>query len=156
MATYNQIIKTINDLAEAHKQINRWGNGSLNQILHSNTEEQDLYPVLFTVDRQHRSTDNSFLWNFSIFLLDRVYKERSNENEVKSDLIQIGWDIIALMEDPSFFGADGDSYYDRQQGFTMDVAPEIFQDRVTGVRLDFTIRQAYDFNKCVTPITGNI
>ncbi len=49
--TYNQIIKEFNDFADAHKQVQNFGNGDLWEITESNQLLDYNYPLLWVVDQ---------------------------------------------------------------------------------------------------------
>ena len=82
--TYNQIIKEFNDFADAHKQIQTFGNGDLWEIAERNQLLDFNYPLLWVADQPATMGDGTFTWNFQILTMDLVNKNEDNENDVRA------------------------------------------------------------------------
>jgi hypothetical protein len=96
--TYNQVIKQLNDFADAHKQIKSFGNGNLWEVVQHDQLSNFNYPLMWINDQSATMGNGDFTWNFQVLVMDIVRKDESNENEVKSDCVQILIDLIAYFE----------------------------------------------------------
>ena len=96
--SYNQVIKQLNDFATNHKQVKSFGNGDLWEVVQHDQLTNFNYPLLWVVDQAASMGDGDFTWNFQVIVMDIVRKDESNENEVKSDCVQILIDLVAYFE----------------------------------------------------------
>jgi hypothetical protein len=155
LVTYNQIIQRINEAANQHLQIASFGEGDPSQFLEVDSDEAVKYPILWVVDRPHTVQGKSMFFNLTLIFGDRVKKDRSNERDVVSDCIQYATDFIAVLNDLSFVGESNVAYLDKEQNLTITPFTEDRADRISGVQMDIRISQAYEWNRCFVPTSGN-
>ena len=153
--TYNQIIKEFNDFADAHKQVQNFGNGDLWEITESNQLLDYNYPLLWVVDQPANLGDGVFTWNFNIITMDLVNKDESNENDVKSDMIQVLLDLIAYLEQKTNTTNNNVNWLQvqliRSGNFTSFT--ERFEDELTGWGMSIGLKIPFNYDKCNLPIT---
>jgi hypothetical protein len=87
--------------------------------------------------------------NLSLYLMDKVTRNESNENEVLSDQLEIGRDILALLEDVA-----DDSDWALVRGSSIDFFTEAFDDEVAGVKIDLSIKVPNIYDSCQVPTNG--
>ena len=124
-ATRKQInFKTIaNDfqrLTAAHKQLNSFGLGDINQLSYwtqfrdnvENTEYQSpYYPLLYVVPSTIENQLQYKTWNFNIMIADILERDLDNQVDISSDTLQILQDVISQFR-LSVSEIQGD-YYDK-------------------------------------------
>jgi len=146
--TYNQIIKRIQTIVLAHKQIRNFYQGLVQDFL---TEKTARYASCFLQDTTsvislsgHQAT-----FGFRIFFLDLVHvsqDSKENEQDVQSDMISIALDVFAQMN----FGSLNDwSISDANNIVT--VTQEYDNDMLAGCYVDFSVGVPYDQNVCQIP-----
>lgn len=151
--TYNQIIKEFNDFADAHKQVQNFGNGDLWEITESNQLLDYNYPLLWVVDQPATLGDGVFTWNFNIITMDLVNKDESNENDVKSDMIQVLLDLIAYLEQKTNTTNNNVNWLQvqliRSGNFTSFT--ERFEDELTGWGMSIGLKIPFNYDNCNIP-----
>jgi hypothetical protein len=151
--TYNQIIKEFNDFADAHKQIQNFGNGDLWEITERNQLLDYNYPLLWVVDQPANLGDGVFTWNFNIITMDLVNKDESNENDVKSDMIQVLLDLIAYLEQKTNTTDNNVNWLQVQliRTGTFTSFTERFEDELTGWGMSIGLRIPFNYDSCNIP-----
>jgi len=157
MQTYNQIIKLNRQFAEAHYQIKTFGNGDAYNIVLHDKQDWFTYPLMWMEDLQQGFNDNEFTYNFRVYFVAQVAQlreeetdlENSNENEVKSDMIQCAQDLLS-------FWAKDTTYpeLDLIKTGSIQTFTDKFSDRVTGCSVDLKLKQGFRYNKCAIPMSG--
>ena len=94
MITLNQVIKNLNNIANAHYQINSFGNGSVVEFATSGITN---YPAMWVDYEPSQIQGNAYLHVLKIYIMDRLIKGKRNEQELYSDIQQICLDIIAQL-----------------------------------------------------------
>lgn len=147
MVTYNQIIKFFRDFAEAHGQVNEFGNGDLWELIERNKVkgEDFTYPRLFLIDLPFTYNGTVEVMNFSAYIVDQVKKDEGNEDEVKSDMLGILRDLIAELKHQQDFD------FNIVETFTATSFTEEFNDELTGWKLDIGLRVPFNRNACIIP-----
>ncbi len=153
--TYNQIIKEFNDFADAHKQIQNFGNGDLWEIAERNQLLDFNYPLLWVADQPATMGDATFTWNFQILTMDLVNKDEDNENDVKSDMIQVLLDLLAYLEQKFNTTTNNVDWTKIQLVRSGNITSftERFEDDVTGWGMSLGLRIPFNYDKCDIPIT---
>ena len=95
--TLNQIVKEITKLGNDHEQINFVYFGDVWERL-SNGEVS--YPAMFFTLTGATVQAKEINYNFSLYFMDRMLMEETNETEVLSDMTLVGQDIIAQFRYP--------------------------------------------------------
>lgn len=140
--TYNQIVDAFEDIATAHRQVNTFGIGDVWEVATSGTVN---YPMVWAVPQDGELSNKVYNSNWTLIFMDLVHKDEHDENEVMSDMEQVALDFIAQLLNPEYafdFKADGITF----KRFT-----ERFDDEVTGVAIDITIRVPFIFDRCAIP-----
>ena len=151
--TYNQIIKEFNDFADAHKQIENFGNGDLWEIAEHNQLLDFNYPLLWIADQPATLGNGVFQWNFQVITMDLVNKDEDNENDVKSDMIQVLLDLIAYLEQKTNTTSNNVNWLQvqliRSGNFTSFT--ERFEDELTGWGMTIGLKIPFNYDSCNIP-----
>ena len=97
--TLNQIVKQITAFGNNHEQIKFVYFGDVWERL-SNGEVT--YPAMFFTLNDAQILAKQIQYNFSIYVMDRMLMEETNETEVLSDMTLIGQDLVAELRDPIY------------------------------------------------------
>lgn len=144
--TINQLVKSIKELAEGHRQIETVHYGSLLEIF---GKADIMYPV-FAMDLiGTQISRNQMSVSMNFFFLDRILPERTNELEVFSDQLQIAGDIIAQLRSQSFDFSIQDNI---RANFVTDTTP----DMLAGVSITISIDIDYLASRCDVPSTYEV
>ena len=148
MQTVNQILSQFLDIASAHRQINSFGFGEIQDYATSGTTN---YPAMWVdigdcsiggnEDEQSLYTQQSY----TIWIIDRLQKGKGNLEDVFSDTQQIVLDVIAQLNK---------SGYD----FVVDIGNQLtpifdkfHDDELAGFSFNLVIKQNYDRDRCAIP-----
>jgi hypothetical protein len=144
MLTLNQLVKKIQDIGEAHKQIKTTYNGSVFDFLSKGSD--NIYPA-FVYDVSQGNINGTVLTiDFLLFFFDRVLPEQYNETEVLSDQVLICTDIIAQLRYQLFdFFLTGNNNIQ----FFREETPDL----LAGVRATVSFEIPYDADRCAVPTT---
>ena len=142
--TLNQIVKQITEFGNTHEQIKFVYFGDVWERL-SNGEVT--YPAMFfsLVDAQILA--KQIQYNFSIYVMDRMLMEETNETEVLSDMTLIGQDMVAELRDPIYNWIASDN-------MTLSFYTESDPDYLAGVKIDFTLTLSSLNDTCQIPTNG--
>ena len=145
MQTLNKAVKSLNDIATNHLQINSFTYGEVENIATSGTI---IYPLMFVAPLPAQSVGNVLKMSFTIAVMDLTHKGNDTSiQEVESDVLLIMTDIIALLQDADYeFNLDTTNI--RLQQFR-----EKFADEVTGWQMDITINIPFGTDRCAVPTT---
>jgi hypothetical protein len=148
--TLKQVIKRLEGIAQAHRQINTVFVGDFDEFL-SNGEI--IYPACFielaeqaTISKVDRQTTYSFTIHF-FDLLDLSVDTNANEFEAKSDLSSIAQDYMALLNYSDY------TDWDISESNQMKVAKYQLADVTVGVSVTCNISTRYNSNRCQVPAT---
>lgn len=151
MITYNEIIKLLNDFYTSHYQVNSFENGDLWEAIESKTFDDALYPLAFLVDAGANTTKGKLGLTFDLLCMDLVDKGEANENEVKSDTLQILTDTVSYLKQLN----DGKWYTlvvedsNNLSSFTQKMS-----DELTGWKITITLTQPFNYDACSIPYAG--
>jgi len=148
MATYNQIISQLNQIANNHQLINTFGEGDIWEI---STSGDIMYPLMWvtTENAQISKATKSKILNFSIYFMDVVKNGEINEREVLSDQLSIAEDVLAQLNHPNYEWSFADNTS------TLEDFTERFTDSVAGWKATISLKLPYSSNRCVMPYEGN-
>lgn len=139
--TLNQLVQKITEIGNNHEQIKFVYFGDVWERL-SNGEVT--YPSMFFTLTNAQFLFKQIQYNFSIYLMDRMLSEETNETEVLSDMTLVGEDIIALLRNPGNAWTMSDnaliSYY-----------TESDPDYLAGIKIDITLTLPSINNRCQVP-----
>jgi hypothetical protein len=142
--TLNQIVKQITSIGDNHEQIKFVYFGDVWERL-SNGEVT--YPAMFFTLVDAQILAKQIQYNFSIYVMDRMLMEETNETEVLSDMTLIGQDIVAKLRDP---------YYNWIANDNMSISfyTESDPDYLAGVKIDFSLTLSSLNDTCQIPTNG--
>jgi len=148
--TLNQVVKRIQNLASAHKQINDNRVGPAAEWLANGDVK---YPALFidwsngNISKDSKNVKINFEFWFCD-LCNVSVRSRENELEVQSDLTSIATDFKSMLDYTGF-----DESWDVSEGSGIEYFEEIFEDLVIAVKMTVGIELPYDSNRCDIPTT---
>jgi len=147
--TLRQVIKRIEEISLAHKQIRSFFyNVNLVEWLN---EKEAKYPAVFLQDNGGiiSTVGNATTIDFKLFVMDLVNVSEDtkiNELDVVSDMLSVVQDLIAQF---NHFGNDW--YFSTDNAIQPVVEGD--NDMHAGIVLDFSIRLSYTQNVCAIPTT---
>lgn len=146
MITRNTLYKFFQDFATNHRQIFGFGYGDLWEIA---TLERE-YLLMWVVPIQSQAVDNEVVYNYTIYVGDRVLNGRGNAVEVESDTFQICQDLLATIDQQS---NTFDWELDRS---SVNLTPfrEDGKDNIDGWLMDISIKANFTYDECAVPTTG--
>lgn len=147
--TFNNIIDLFKTFVENHYQLQRFGNGEIADIEELISKEQS-FPILWSnlIDITYPS-ENLKSFRFNILIFDILKNDKSNEQEIWSDSVQIAEDFIRYLK------WNASNYYDVIDNSTINIFTERFSDFVGGCNLNITIQTDSNLqNDCGIPMDG--
>jgi hypothetical protein len=92
---YNNTIDTLKQLGANHYQIKTVSSGDIYEI---DLEKNTMYPLMHINPINAIAGTHEMTLNFQIFIMDLVFPDQSNEQEVLSDCLQICNDLIGTFK----------------------------------------------------------
>lgn len=142
--TLNQIVKQITTFANNHEQIKFVYFGDVWERV-SNGEVT--YPAMFFSLTDAQILAKQIQYNFSIYVMDRMLMEETNETEVLSDMTLIGQDMVASLRSPEYNWTASDN-------MPMTFYTESDPDYLAGVKIDFSLTLSSLNDTCQIPTNG--
>lgn len=142
--TLNQIVKQITTFGNNHEQIKFVYFGDVWERL-SNGEVT--YPAMFFSLIDAQILAKQIQYNFSIYVMDRMLMEETNETEVLSDMTLIGQDIVAKLRSPEYNWTTNDN-------MSLSFYTESDPDYLAGVKIDFSLTLSSLNDTCQIPSNG--
>lgn len=139
--TITQVKTILNDLANAHFQINDFGWGDVWEIGES---ESITYPLMYCTMQNSNISGKTFNFNISIIFADLVYADEKNEDQVIADQMLICQDIIAQLRSDRWDFVLG-------QNVNITFFTERLSDLVAGVQAQITLALPYVADRCAVP-----
>ena len=140
--TLNQIVNELKEIANQHLQINSFSAGTLDDFA---TSGDTRYPAMWVTYENAAIGEKTEAYSFTLFIVDRVKKDRSNLIEVHSDCKSILNDIKAQLNAPGYG-------WSLTQDWNYQALFEPFmEDEVAGWFADITITQAFSNDTCQIP-----
>jgi len=140
--TLNQIINELKEIANQHLQINSFNAGTLDDFA---TSGDTRYPAMWVSYENAAISSRTESYSFSIWIVDRVKKDRSNLIEVHSDCKSILNDIKAQVMNPGYGWVVG------QDWNYQAIFEPFMEDEVAGWLADITITQPFSNDTCQIP-----
>lgn len=144
MATLNTIIDAFDTFCSDHLQINTFYSDQTWNFQTAN----NIYPAVILIPSPSSIADGMITYVFTLFVIDRLNKDRSNLNDVLSDTSLIMADIV------SEFNDNYDTYdFQLSEGDVgMEPLFEVFDDVVAGwVSSSLSIETRFSRNDCIIP-----
>ncbi len=145
MFSLNQFISLLNSLASAHEQIKTFGEGDVWEI---GASEAVQYPLMWAVPQPSSTAQKLLNMKFSIIFADILDTDKSNEQDVLSDTMQMALDILAQLNDPDY--ADN---FILDPNASLTPFTEKFDDDVAGWKADINIKINFLSDRCAVPST---
>jgi hypothetical protein len=147
--TLNQIVKELTTIGNAHEQINFVYFGDVWERL-SNGEVT--YPAMFFTLTGANVGAKEIAYSFSLYFMDRMLMEETNETEVLSDMTQVAGDIVAQLRYPKDYSI---VTWTLNQNLPVTFYTESDPDLLAGVKLDATLAVPFINNRCQVPSNYN-
>lgn len=144
--TLKQVVARIGALATSHKQINHFYIGNFDEFLDG---PDVVYPACFaeldktgTISLTDRLCKYSFTFHF-FDLMDIANNALANEFEVKSDMLSVAMDFLAML---NYFGFQHSWVIG--EDYAMNIRDYQLQDLTAGVSVQVEIGVRFDADKC--------
>ena len=142
--TLNQIVKQITAFGNNHEQIKFVYFGDVWERL-SNGEVT--YPAMFFNLNDAQILAKQIQYNFSIYVMDRMLMEETNETEVLSDMTLVGQDMVASLRDHIYEWIVSDN-------MSVTFFTESHPDYLAGLKIDFSLTLSPLNDTCQIPTNG--
>lgn len=143
--TLNQIVKELTTIGNDHEQINYVYFGDVWERL-SNGEVT--YPAMFFTLTGANYGAKEIAFSFSLYFMDRMLMEETNETEVLSDMTQVAGDVVAQLRYPEDYSI---VTWTLSQNLPVTFYTESDPDLLAGVKLDATLTVPFINNRCQVP-----
>lgn len=143
--TLNQIVKELTTIGNDHEQINFVYFGDVWERL-SNGEVT--YPAMFFTLTGANVAAKEIGYQFSLYFMDRMLSEETNETEVLSDMTQVAGDIVAQLRFPTDYQ---NVTWTLNQNLPLTFYTESDPDYLAGVKLDINLTVPFINNRCEVP-----
>lgn len=141
--TLNQLVAQITELGNNHQIIETTYYGPAMLKL----AEADVTYPMFTFDTTGGNIDGaSLVLSFSMFFFDRLTADRSNEQDVHSDMLQVAQDVIAQLRWP---GWD----FVLRPNIAVNLFTDSTPEMLAGVNISATFELPYVSDRCSVPST---
>jgi hypothetical protein len=139
--TLNGLLKLIKDTAENHAQVHNYHFGDVWEYLQQGKVNH--CSVLCTLNNVRFSVSQA-VCTFSIYVMDWVANDESNEQEVLSDTLSIIRDIYAELRNDSLA-------IDVDEAPSLTPFVEAFEDFLAGFKMDIDIAFDMELDRCAVP-----
>lgn len=143
MKSLNQVVKSLNDIADNHQQINHFFFGEEFDFDTSGTVNASAMIVVLQPSSLQGST---LTYSFKVYVGDLVHKDLSNKTDVLSDTMLIALDIIYELQDPDYDGVV-------DTNITLNDFEDSFDCELYGHWFDLKIKYSNPFDRCAIPQT---
>ena len=143
--TLNQIVKELTKIGNDHEQINYVYFGDVWERI-SNGEIT--YPAMFMTLTGASFGAKDIGYSFSLYFMDRMLMEETNETEVLSDMTQVAGDIVAQLRYPEDYSI---VTWTLNQNLPITFYTESDPDLLAGVKLDITLTLPFINDRCQVP-----
>lgn len=144
MKTINQFLKVLNDIADNHLQIGSFGDGLFSETEANGAKAGGLMWAVVTGSRRVSKTVRAV--NMTLLFMDLTFPDESNLREVQSDQELIAYDIITLLDSPTY---EDDFRINISSSMTPFI--ERFDNAWTGWALDISIETSFLRDQCAVP-----
>jgi PKD repeat protein len=146
--TYNQALRVLEDIADAHLQVRQFGKGSPADI-----PEGVSYPLMWAVYDPVKLSlaTKSDKVSFKILFADLLHEDKSNEAEILSDQKQTALDVVAQLQLPFY----QDKFELEDDVVLEPIVESLTTDSVAGWLMNITLRVDYLSDACQVPSTLN-
>jgi len=150
---YNNTIDTLKKLGANHYQIKTVSSGDIYEI---DLEKNTMYPLMHINPVNAIAGTHEMTLNFQIFIMDLVFPDQSNEQEVLSDCLQICNDLIGTFKNGESLllsnqGVNAIPKYFTDGDISLEPFTERFDSSVTGWVFTLPIIIENEYNTCIAP-----
>lgn len=145
MLTIKQAVRALENIADAHRQINDFVFGEPPEYGES---DQIIYPFCGAFIARQRTERGVLFREWTLYVGDLITSDKSNETEVMSDCERIILGVFSQFK----------NYLENNQATLLpEAALETFRgewdDNLTGFQLTFTTKQSFPADPCKEPST---
>lgn len=145
--TLNQVLKRIETIALAHKQVRTFRKGLLGDFFADKTSK---YPAICVQDfgGNINLSGHATTLNYKLFFVDLVHVSegtKDNEQDVQSDMVSIAMDVLAQINNGNY------SDWIVSPSNNLELFVENENDMVAGCVIDISVRIMYEQNLCQIP-----
>ena len=156
--TYSNVLNTLTCIGELHKQIQATSTGDIWDI---DLEKNTKFPLYHINPTNVEVSMSQQTFNFQIFVMDIVEPDKSNEQEVLSETLQITTDIIALLKHGELLHTASlthgeEARYYVEDDFTCEPFTERFDNTLTGWVVDLPVIIESVLDSCDIPINQSV
>jgi len=149
---YNNTIDTLKQLGANHYQIQTVESGDIYEM---DLEKNTMFPLMFVNPINAIAGTHEMTLNFQVFIMDLVFPDQSNEQEVLSDCLQICNDLIGTFKNGESLllsnqGVNAIPKYFTEGDITIEPFTERFDNSVTGWVFTLPIIEN-NYNTCIAP-----
>lgn len=141
MQTLNQVIKSLNDIADNHQQINHFFFGEEWDFATSGVVNT---PAMIAVLQPTVLNNTSLTYDFKIYIGDLVNKGLNNKQDVLSDTLLIALDVVYELQDPDYEGIV-------ETNITFNDFEDSFDCELYGQWFNLKIKYSNPFDRCSIP-----
>lgn len=151
MLTLNQHITLFSAFASDHMVIKSFDFGKLPDWGVSNKQDGEdlIYPAMFVMPISSGISGSELVRKYTVYFCERERKGADNENDGWSDCERLWFDFIAYM---------AKSLNDQPVAIDKSLTAEPFRewdvDYLVAYVGDFSLRESFDYNDCVIPLTS--
>lgn len=156
MLSLNQITKLLSNFANAHRMVNSYGEGMVQDFATSGTTNYPAMWVDFENPTISINTDGGVFKNVvRVYLGDRLLKGQGNLTDVLSDTQRTLIDLLAYCQNQTYLSQTQTIL--EQTNYTFNAFFEQFSDdEIAGYYVDLTFKSSYDSNSCQIPFDSSI
>lgn len=150
---YNNTVDTLKQLGSNHYQIQTTTTGDLWTL---DLDKETMFPLMHINPVNAIASTHQMTLNFQIFVMDIVFPDLSNEQEVLSDCLQICNDLIGTFKNGESLLLSNQGINDLPKYFTEgDITVEPFTERfsnaLTGWVFTLPVVIENEYNTCIAP-----
>lgn len=147
MLTLENLISKLKEFTTNHQILKSWYFGSqLNKLPDYLSIE---YPMMFGTLKPSKLGPHTDRTVITLFISDRVLKDKSNELNVWSDCKQIAKDALTYLKKTSWLEP-----LIITEEIDLDFYTDADDDEVSGVSFDIELKTVFEWNLCSVPIAG--
>lgn len=151
MKTYNQIVATLQTIADDHLQLQSFQSGPLDKVDIGKLDQRS-YPFLYCELLDAEIDHGTLTYGVELFVADMILPDLSDRNEVYSDTLQMLHDVIEkFIQSQSTDGAGSDFKITLPINATSFTVR--FDNELTGWSARIDIEVSNTNNLCIAPFS---
>ena len=145
MPTLNNVVQSLNDIADNHLQINHFFFGEEWDFASSGVVNTT---AMITVLEPATFENGTLTHSFKIYIGDLVHKNLSNKSEVLSDCLLIALDVIGTLQNPTY-----DWVLANKGSITLNDFEDSFDCELYGYWFQVKLKVSSPYDRCAIPVT---